>query len=291
MDLNSEKTGSIKPQELKFFLNHWGMQITEVNFNYLFSQFDADGDGIISYKDFVHTVGCEIHPSEGLYFRQDKPEFSHINSCAESCCWQPVGSNSSYCEVHIKIHQDKAIQLYSKMYQQCTRWNEFLAALKKAAEADDEAQIFASAFLKTVKDFGIKISHSEFDNLLKSFPGRNEGDIKRINIARLYDQKYIILNSKMYEKVNVFVSDGTNEPVDAAGYTGQFLREKRKLKPLSTYEILNMITNNKDRLSKVWLIIRHIDKQRNGYVTNTELDDILKEVYPELMNYDLSPLY
>ena len=52
-----------------------------------------------------------------------------------------------------------------------------------------------------------------------------------------------------------------------------------------------MITNNKDRLSKVWLIIRHIDKQRNGYVTNTELDDILKEVYPELMNYDLSPLY
>jgi hypothetical protein len=127
--------------------------------------------------------------------------------------------------------------------------------------------------------------------LLKSFPGRNEGDIKRINIARLYDQKYIILNSKMYEKVNVFVSDGSNEPVDAAGYTGQFLREKRKLQIISTYEIVSMLTKNKERLSKVWLIIRHIDKQRNGYVTNTELDDILKEVYPELMNYDLSHLY
>jgi EF-hand domain pair len=37
MDLNSEKTGSIKPHELKFFLNHWGMQITEANFNHLFS--------------------------------------------------------------------------------------------------------------------------------------------------------------------------------------------------------------------------------------------------------------
>lgn len=52
-----------------------------------------------------------------------------------------------------------------------------------------------------------------------------------------------------------------------------------------------MIARGQDRLAKVWLIIRHIDKQRNGYVTNTELDDILKEVYPELMNCDLSHLY
>jgi hypothetical protein len=54
---------------------------------------------------------------------------------------------------------------------------------------------------------------------------------------------------------------------------------------------MSMLSKNNERLSKVWLIIRHIDKQRNGYVTNTELDDILKEVYPELMNYDLSHLY
>jgi Ca2+-binding EF-hand superfamily protein len=145
--------------------------------------------------------------------------------------------------------------------------------------------------LKTVKEFGIKITHSEFDNLLKSFPGRNEGDVKRINIARLYDQKYSIFNSKMYGKVDVFVSDGKDEPVDAAGYTGQFLREKLKLKLASTYEILGLVNKNKERLSKVWLTIRHIDKQRNGYVTNTELDDILKEVFPELMNYDLSHIY
>jgi hypothetical protein len=95
----------------------------------------------------------------------------------------------------------------------------------------------------------------------------------------------------MYGKVDVFVSDGKDEPVDAAGYTGQFLREKLKLKVASTYEILGLVNKNKERLSKVWLTIRHIDKQRNGYVTNTELDDILKEVFPELMDYDLSHLY
>lgn len=64
------------------------------------------------------------------------------------------------------------------------------------------------------------IPKSEWENLMKSFPGLNEGEKKRLNIARLYDQKYSILNSKMYEKVNVFVSDQGADPVDIAGYTG-----------------------------------------------------------------------
>jgi Ca2+-binding EF-hand superfamily protein len=34
-------------------------------------------------------------------------------------------------------------------------------------------------------------------------------------------------------------------------------------------------------------IIRGIDKDRNGYITRNELDDILKEVYPELKTKDL----
>lgn len=38
------------------------------------------------------------------------------------------------------------------------------------------------------------------------------------------------------------------------------------------------------------IIIRQIDKDRNGYVTTSELDDILKEVYPELKTRDLMPL-
>lgn len=69
MDLNVSKTGMIQPHELRFMLNHWGMQVTDEKFNNLFKQFDADGDGAISYKDFSITVGSEIHPAEGLYFR------------------------------------------------------------------------------------------------------------------------------------------------------------------------------------------------------------------------------
>ena len=37
-------------------------------------------------------------------------------------------------------------------------------------------------------------------------------------------------------------------------------------------------------------MIQEIDKQRNGYVTDRELDDILKIVFPELVKYDLMPI-
>lgn len=45
-----------------------------------------------------------------------------------------------------------------------------------------------------------------------------------------------------------------------------------------------------NRLSKIMLMIRGIDKDRNGYVTTSEMDDILKEVYPEKFGLkDLKP--
>jgi len=52
MDLNIEKTGKISKKEFKFFLNFWGMEISEADVNKCFSNFDIDGDGFISYKDF-----------------------------------------------------------------------------------------------------------------------------------------------------------------------------------------------------------------------------------------------
>ena len=74
MDLNIEKTGSISKRELKFFLKFWGMDsITETEFQYIFDRFDLDKDGVISYKDFQVSIGSEMFPAEGLYFRQDKP--------------------------------------------------------------------------------------------------------------------------------------------------------------------------------------------------------------------------
>lgn len=52
MDLNIEKTGKISKREFKYFLNFWGMNISDEEFNQVFMKFDLDGDGLISYKDF-----------------------------------------------------------------------------------------------------------------------------------------------------------------------------------------------------------------------------------------------
>lgn len=52
MDLNVEKSGFIEPEELRFYLKHWGLNLTDEQFNYIFNKFDYDKDGKISYKDF-----------------------------------------------------------------------------------------------------------------------------------------------------------------------------------------------------------------------------------------------
>ena len=50
--LNMEKTGSISKGELGYFLDFWGIHISQENFDKIYSRFDLDGDGVISYKDF-----------------------------------------------------------------------------------------------------------------------------------------------------------------------------------------------------------------------------------------------
>lgn len=51
-DLNMEKTGKISKREFRYMLDFWGMDISEEEFNAIFTKFDMDGDGFISYKDF-----------------------------------------------------------------------------------------------------------------------------------------------------------------------------------------------------------------------------------------------
>lgn len=93
MDLNIEKTGRITRREFKFYLNFWGMDITDEEFEAVYNKFDLDKDGVISYKDFQVSIGSEMFPAEGLYFRQDKPQQCKINVCFHNECWQPTKNN------------------------------------------------------------------------------------------------------------------------------------------------------------------------------------------------------
>ena len=68
-DFNEDNDEFIDRQELRFFLEHWGFPLSDEVADNVFNYFDKDGDGGISYADFVQSIGLEIHPGETLYFR------------------------------------------------------------------------------------------------------------------------------------------------------------------------------------------------------------------------------
>lgn len=99
-DLNVEKTGSISKNELKFYLHFWGIDISDEDFKRVYNNFDVDKDGKISYKDFYLSIGQELFPQEGLYFRQDKQNVAKIKSCNHEMCFQATKNNQNFCEIH-----------------------------------------------------------------------------------------------------------------------------------------------------------------------------------------------
>ena len=90
--------------------------------------------------------------------------------------------------------------------------------------------------------------------------------------------------------MDVHEDDGKDDPVDASGYTGQFHRKRRDLVPISDVEFI-LLMLRKNRLADMMRKIKEIDKERNGFVTQTELDDILKILFAdELGGRDLTKL-
>ena len=71
--------------------------------------------------------------------------------------------------------------------------------LKRNSDKDDESQIFFNRFLGILSKYGAKLSTEEKSELINAFPGREGGDDaakygKRMNIARIYDQKYNMMS-------------------------------------------------------------------------------------------------
>ena len=233
-----------------------------------------------------------MFPAEGLYFRQDKVQQAKINCCNHEECWQPTKNNANFCVLHQKMHQDEAIKIYTKIFTKLgKKWKEFIADIKTAAGSDDESQIVFETFIKILDKYGYKISKKEQNDILTSFPGMEGGDGSiRINIARIYDQKYSIILDKMYEKVDVADMEGLDEPMDVNGYLGltKFYRSQVKEEPITAQDFIKAIHKN-FRLHEIMSTISYIDKDHNGYVTASELDDILKLFYPELQNRILLP--
>jgi Ca2+-binding EF-hand superfamily protein len=76
-----------------------------------------------------------------------------------------------------------------------------------------------------------------------------------------------------------------------SGYLGQFYRKAIKTQRIDLKDFVKVIVND-NKLASVMRCIKDIDKDNNGYVTNQELDDILKLIYPiEFGDKDLKRLF
>lgn len=64
-------------------------------------------------------------------------------------------------------------------------------------------------------------------------------------------------------------------------------RPRKKLTKLSEGEVFKILAQDESKFVQVMRTIRNIDRDNNGYVTITELDDILKIQYSELQNKDI----
>lgn len=117
--MNKERDSAISPEELRFYLQHWGLNLTDEQFDYIFKKLDCDGDGMISYPDFNKSVGNEIHPGETLYFRQDTPHLMSKNKCQHPKCWLNTNTLSgNFCALHNKLYLDQGIIYFQKLYFQ-----------------------------------------------------------------------------------------------------------------------------------------------------------------------------
>lgn len=122
------------------------------------------------------------------------------------------------------MHQEEGIQIYTKIFKQLgIKWMSLIQTVKENADQDDESQIDFKKFCKIIDKSGVNLSKDEKSYLLEAFPGQEGGEDNslRINVARIYDQKYNVILEKMYSKVDVANFEGTDEPMDPNGYLGK----------------------------------------------------------------------
>lgn len=92
----------------------------------------------------------------------------------------------------------------------------------------------------------------------------------------------------LYGKLDVSNAEDPNEPQDVNGYLGQtrFYRDQVAQREISPGAFIHLLSVD-NKLESIMATIKEIDKDHNGYVTQTELTDIIKLKYPgEMTNFD-----
>ena len=99
-------------------------------------------------------------------------------------------------------------------------------------------------------------------------------------MSELYETIAFNQVNQMYQDIKL-ADNFDDDAVDTAGYVGLFHRDPKLMKNLKNISFKDLIGvfAKQNKMSQIFAMIKSVDKDRNGYVTNTELDDILKIAY------------
>lgn len=156
-------------------------------------------------------------------------------------------------------------------------------------DESDKNQIYLEIFIALLDEFTIKLTPEEEEIIWIAFPGRDEGDVKKINLGRLYQVSDNTHIKELYDQVEISDDDEADGLGDFSGYN-----EVGKYGVvLGSYTLKQLVQKLYDSKKYPALLrsIKDIDQDNNGYVTTTELDDMLKVHLPELKDKDLKKLF
>lgn len=170
--------------------------MSEAKFNDIYAYFDIDGDGQISYKDFHHAIGSEIHPAEGLYFRQDKLHHIKHDKCLQDQCWQQCVGNGKFCSLHLQIYSEKVKQVFIKLFEQVgkSKWKDFVLAVRESENNGEISILKLEAILHSL--LGLKLSGNK-KKLLSNTSGIQRGAEQFIDASLILNTERCMRRQQM----------------------------------------------------------------------------------------------
>ena len=125
--------------------------------------------------------------------------------------------------------------------------------------------------------------------LLEAFPGKVVHYQKYLDMSHLVELQKANDANKIYKGVDLS-DDDEEEMGDFSGYTG-YRQSDTKFYEILTYDQLINLFIKEDKLPFILKSIKDIDQDNNGYVTTTELEDILKLHYPIIKQKNLKKIF
>ena len=158
-----------------------------------------------------------------------------------------------------------------------------MVQLKRCAIYDDGRLIKIDSLADILACFKLKLLDKQKDTILKLYKVKYGSEPGLINIQPILDLRKKQRQTSAYGKVDVKESQQVTQH-DGFGFIGDFdrTRVKKKKVPATEEELIDMMFLT-DRMKDIGLAIREIDPDRNGYITNQELDDIIRINYTKEM--------